>query len=77
VVVAAVVQEEEGEVAAEVGGEKSLCCELDLYLVPTRCTLKVSPRGHFTLFFILQYGHSTVRSISFPSPVEPTILIPR
>ena len=65
------------EVAEEEGGRGTLRGERRFYRDPTRCTLKVSPRGHFTLFFFLQYGQTTMRTTSLANPVEPTTLIPR
>src|SRR5208283_5444616 len=41
------------------------------------CTRNGSPRGHFTLFLVLQYGHTQMCSTSFPSPMDPTMRIPR
>jgi hypothetical protein len=75
--VAEAVQEAAGVAAEEAAGEQRMCGNCGIYREPTRCTLNVSPRGHVTLFFLLQYGQETARAISFPIPVEPTTLIPR
>jgi hypothetical protein len=47
------------------------------YRVAILCTRNGSPRGQVTLFFTLQYGQMAFRRTSFPSPVDPTIRIPR
>jgi hypothetical protein len=47
------------------------------YFVAILCTRNGSPRGHFTLFLVLQYGQTALRSISFASPVDPTTRMPR
>jgi hypothetical protein len=57
--------------------EKSLQLGKNRQRVAIRCTLNLSPRGHVTLFFALQYGQSATRSTSFANPVEPTTRIPR
>jgi hypothetical protein len=49
----------------------------EFYRVAMRCTLNLSPRGHFVLFFALQYGQVAMRCTSLASPVEPTTRIPR
>ena len=46
--------EEGAEAVEEEGGKSNSLRCVCFYLDPTRCTLNVSPRGHFTLFFFLQ-----------------------
>ena len=51
-------QEAAGVAEAEGAGEQRVCGNCGIYREPTRCTLNVSPRGHFTLFFTIKFAYA-------------------